>query len=212
MEENKGFWLVVEGIDGAGKTSAMNTIEHFFKMNHLKYMTLREPGGSPLGESIRSIFKTKDLEICPISQVLLMYAARVQLLNHVILPALNQGCSVILDRHELSTYAYQSGGAKVDSNTIDSISQAVMPVRKPDLTLYLFVRPEVSHMRIEKRGEGDHFDQNSREYFVQVLLKYEECITHYPNIIVIDANQDYEQVQSDIKTALKTWFAKVEHV
>jgi dTMP kinase len=206
--QNEGLWLVVEGIDGAGKTSAIQTIEAFFKSQGLEYISLREPGGTPLGESIRTIFKSSAFKIEGLSQVLLMYAARVQLLQTVILPSLSKGCSVILDRHELSTYAYQAGADGVDMQTIEKISKVVMPSRKPNLTLYLAVRPEVSQYRIQQRGERDHFDQNSQDYFARILNNYETCIHDYPNVMRIDANQDFVDVQADIQIELQKWFAR----
>jgi len=209
--QNKGFWLVVEGIDGAGKTSAIQTIEEFFKSHGMKYLSLREPGGTPLGEAIRTIFKSSAFEIEGPSQVLLMYAARVQLLQTVILPSLNEGCSIILDRHELSTFAYQAGTDGVDMQMIKKISKAVMPSRKPDLTLYLSVRPEVSQLRIQERGEGDHFDQNPQDYFVRILENYETSIHDYPNVLIIDANQNFSKVQLDIQTKLQKWFSRAQH-
>ncbi len=209
--QNKGFWLVVEGIDGAGKTSAIQTIEEFFKSHGMAFLIMREPGGTPLGEAIRTIFKSSTFEIEGLAQVLLMYASRVQLLQTVILPSLDKGCSIILDRHELSTFAYQAGADGVDMQTIENISKAVMPTRKPDLTLYLSVRPEVSQSRIQLRGEGDHFDQNPQDYFVRILKNYELRIHDYPNVISIDANQDFVKVQSDIQTELQKWFARPKH-
>lgn len=208
---NNSFWLVVEGIDGAGKTSAIQTIELFMLENKMEFLSLREPGGTPLGEEIRQIFKSSELNIEPVSQVLLMYAARVQLLHTVIFPALSQGKTVILDRHELSTYAYQSGGAEVDLSVIEGISKSVMPIRKPDLTIYLSVSPEVSHARLEARGEMDHFDKRSLRYFSRVIATYKNCMLNYPNVVIVDANQSYEKVQIDIRAQLSRWLLTYEN-
>lgn len=211
MTKNRAFWVVVEGIDGAGKTSAIQTIESFFTENQMSYTSLREPGGSSLGEEIRRIFKSSDLQIDPIAQVLLMYAARVQLLQHIIFPALSNETSVILDRHELSTYAYQAGGAELDISIIDGISKAVMPKQKPDLTIYLSVLPEVSQARLQARGEMDHFDMRSSAFFSRVITTYEQCLLNYPNVVVIDANQSYELVQSEIRLQLNQWLRTYEN-
>ena len=203
----KGIWIVIEGIDGAGKSSAISTIERVFAQFKLSTKVYREPGGTALGEGIRSLLKADDLSILPIAEVLLLYAARIQLLEEEILPCLEQGIHVILDRHELSTFAYQSGGRGIDIDVITKISEACMPDRKPDLTFFLAVKPQVGLERVKKRGQLDHYETQSLEFFQRIALSYERFIGDYPNVICIDANQTFEEVQQDIVTELENFFA-----
>ena len=203
----QGIWIVIEGIDGAGKTTAISTIQQVFAQFKLPTKVYREPGGTALGEGIRSLLKRDDLTILPIAEVLLMYAARIQLLEQEIMPCLERGTHVILDRHELSTFAYQSGGRGIDIDIISQISQACMPIRKPDLTFFLAVKPQVGLERVKKRGELDHYESQSLEFFQRIALSYERFIGNYPNVICIDANQTFEEVQQDIITELENFFA-----
>lgn len=199
---NTGLWIVIEGIDGAGKTSAIQTIEQEFVSQGLSVKMFREPGGTLLGEKLRALLKTEELHITGMAEVLLLYAARLQLYKEIIEPCLKDGVNVILDRHELSTYAYQGGGRGIDIDLIEQISQAVMPEKKPDLTLFLSIKPEIALERIKQRGQLDHIEQQSLTFFQNVALTYERLIEGYPNLICIDANQNFQLVQQDIQQVI----------
>jgi dTMP kinase len=203
----QGIWVAVEGIDGAGKTSAIQTIQQVFTDFRMKTCIYREPGGTALGERIRSILKSDDLNLSPMSEVLLLYAARVQLLEENLFPALTSGVHVILDRHELSTFAYQAGGRGIDIHIIRQVSDSCMPQRKPDLTFFLAVKPELALKRVKARGNLDHYEQQPLEFYQKIALSYEMYISDYPNVVCIDANQTYEQVQMDIRAELENFFA-----
>jgi len=200
---NSGVWIVIEGLDGAGKTSAVKTVQDVLELHHLKSSVYREPGGTLLGEKIRDILKNDQLQTIGIAEVLLLYAARVQLLKEMVFPSIDKGICVILDRHELSTFAYQSGGRGVDVHSIQQISTACMPERRPDLTLFLAVDPECSLERAAMRGELDHYESQSITFFQNIALAYERFIEEYPNVVCIDANQPFDLVQQDIQKALE---------
>lgn len=204
---DKGIWIVIEGIDGAGKTSAIATIDDVFKQVQLKTKTYREPGGTALGERVRDILKTDNIEILPIAEVLLFYAARVQLLEECIFPNLNQGIHVILDRHELSTFAYQAGGRGLDFEVIGKISNSCMPKHKPDLTFFLALDPKVALERVINRGNLDHFESQPLAFYQRIALSYERFAADYPNVIYIDANQSFKEVQQDIRSELENFLA-----
>ncbi|WP_233080262.1 dTMP kinase [Rheinheimera soli] len=98
-----GRFIVVEGLEGAGKTSAIRTIQQWLNEQQIKFISTREPGGTPLAEQIRTIVKqVQDEKVAPETELLLMYASRVQLVKTVIQPALQQGCWVLGDRHDLA--------------------------------------------------------------------------------------------------------------
>lgn len=205
MSTNAGFWIVVEGIDGAGKTTAIQTVIEFLKTHHFLVKTFREPGGTPLGELVRSVLKTDGLAIRPLAEVLLFYAARYQLLETEIIPNLQAGTSVVLDRHELSTFAYQAGGRGVDISEIQKISAVCLQGRKPDLTIYLSVSPEKAYERMLLRGQLDHIEQQDLEFFHRVTEAYDHLLQNYPHVIRIDANQALEAVQKEIVIQLGDW-------
>ena len=204
---DKGIWIVIEGIDGAGKTSAIATIGDVFKQVQLKTKTYREPGGTALGERIRDILKADNIEMLPIAEVLLFYAARVQLLEECILPNLNQGIHVILDRHELSTFAYQAGGRGLDFEVIEQISNSCMPKRRPDLTFFLALDPKVALQRVINRGNLDHYESQPLAFYQRIALSYERFAADYPNVVCIDANQSFTEVQQDIRSELENFLA-----
>jgi dTMP kinase len=209
---NSGKWIVIEGLDGAGKTSAVATVQRVFANHGLETKVYREPGGTSLGEKIREILKTAEMNTIGIAEVLLLYAARVQLLQEKVFPNLEAGISVILDRHELSTLAYQSGGRGVDYQDIQQISKSCMPDKKPDLTLFLAIEPKRSLERAAMRGELDHYESQSLTFFQNIALSYERFVEDYPNVAYIDANQTFEVVQEDITKVLadylKSWCVK----
>jgi len=106
-----GRFIVVEGLEGAGKTSAIHTIQQWLNEHQIPFISTREPGGTPLAEQIRTLVKqVQDEKVAPETELLLMYASRVQLVKTVIQPALQQGIWVVGDRHDLSSRAYQGGG------------------------------------------------------------------------------------------------------
>ena len=110
-----GRFIVVEGLEGAGKTSAIRTIQQWLNEHHIKFISTREPGGTPLAEQIRTLVKqVQDELVAPETELLLMYASRVQLVKTVIQPALQQGSWVLGDRHDLSSRVYQGCGRQLD--------------------------------------------------------------------------------------------------
>jgi dTMP kinase len=204
-------WIVIEGLDGAGKTSAIATIQSIFDEENVSYKTFREPGGTALGEAIRSLFKKESQHLLPLSEVLLMYAARLQLLHQEVFPAIESGISVILDRHELSTFAYQAGGRGVAVEQIRQISRVCMPSTKPDLTLYLAVDPKVCLARVACRGDLDAIESQGEDVFARMAAVYADEIQHYPGVVVIDANRSFSEVQDQLRQVVKQYLAEVMH-
>ena len=202
---SKAKWIVIEGIDGAGKTTAIDQISTMLEQQGIDYLSLREPGGSPLGEAVRDILKQATYNILPMAEVLLLYAARLQLLESIIRPSLNQGQWVLLDRHELSTFAYQAGGRGVDLKTIEKISEICIGAQKPDLTIFMSVTPKRALERIKVRGQLDQIEQQSLKFFENVALTYELLLDKYPHVMRIDANQEIIGVQNDITEQVSLW-------
>ncbi|MBU1620799.1 MAG: dTMP kinase [Gammaproteobacteria bacterium] len=199
-----GRFIVVEGLEGAGKTSAIRTIQQWLNEHQIPFISTREPGGTPLAEQIRTLVKqVQDEKVAPETELLLMYASRVQLVKTVIQPALQQGNWVLGDRHDLSSRAYQGGGRQLDETLINSIRQVVLGNLKPDLTLYLDIDPAIGLQRAQARGELDRIELEQLAFFQRTRAKYQQIAATEANIVTIDASQSMQQVQQQILDALQ---------
>lgn len=202
-----GRFIVVEGLEGAGKTSAIKTIQQWLQSQHIEFINTREPGGTPLAEQIRTLVKeVHDEQVAPETELLLMYASRMQLVKSRIEPALEAGVWVLGDRHDLSSRAYQGGGRGLNETLIDSIRTAVLGTLVPDLTLYLDIDPEIGLNRARARGELDRIELEHLAFFQRTRAKYQHIVAHEDNMVLIDASQSLEAVQHDILQALNAWF------
>lgn len=203
----RGRFIVVEGIEGAGKSTALQTIKHYLQSVVPEFLLTREPGGTRVGESVRTLLteRVEGETLDPRCELLMFYAARVQLLEQVIRPSLSKGTWVLADRFELSTFAYQGGGRKLDKQMIHHLSTFCLQGFKPDLILFLDINPEQGLGRVKKRGEADRIEQESLAFFTDVYNSYHEMIRSMDNVVCIDAGQAMETVQESILTALKTF-------
>lgn len=200
-------FVVIEGLEGAGKSTAVATVLSWLQANGADVVQTREPGGTPLAEQIRTMVKAvQDEKIAPETELLLMYAARSQLLANVIRPALSRGQWVLADRHDLSSRAYQGGGRQIASEIIDQIRAVVVKDTRPDLTLYLDIDPEIGLKRALARGELDRIEQEKLDFFKRTRQKYLEIAATDSSIVVIDASKPLEQVQQALTDTLSAWF------
>lgn len=200
-------FVVIEGLEGAGKSTAVATVLSWLQANGADVVQTREPGGTPLAEQIRTMVKAvQDEKIAPETELLLMYAARSQLLANVIRPALARGQWVLADRHDLSSRAYQGGGRQIASEIIDQIRAVVVKDTRPDLTLYLDIDPEIGLKRALARGELDRIEQEKLDFFKRTRQKYLEIAVTDSSIVVIDASKPLEQVQQALTDTLSAWF------
>lgn len=207
---SKGVFITLEGTEGSGKSTQLKTIEQYLQQHNRRYIKVREPGGTPIAEEIRNLLKTprKDDAMCDTTELLLMYAARAQLVNTVIKPAIEQGVDVICDRHDLSTVAYQGGGRGMDLSEIKAISKVVLGDFKPNLTILLDIDPIKGMQRAKARGELDRFEQSKMDFFVRVRNTYLECAKQDPNIIkVVNGDDTLDNVSSLIRQLLDTLYA-----
>jgi len=203
-------YIVIEGLEGAGKTTARDVIVDTLKTLGVGDMVFtREPGGTLLAEKLRSLVldirSVGDEVITDKAEVLMFYAARVQLVETVIKPALASGSWVIGDRHDLSTQAYQGGGRGIDQTLLTTLRDAVLGDFRPDLTLYLDVTPEVGLKRARARGELDRIEQESLDFFNRTRARYLELAKQDPRIRTIDATRSLEEVVADIRRTVTAW-------
>ncbi len=197
-------FIVIEGLEGAGKSSAVRYVTDYLQRHGINRIECtREPGGTPLAERMRAIVKeVHDERLTIEAELLLMYASRVQLVETRIKPALADGVWVVGDRHDLSSQAYQGGGRGIDAQLIGAIKQAVLGNFKPDLTLYLDIDPALGLQRARYRGELDRIELEQLSFFERTRTRYLELAAKDDSIVVIDAAQTPEQVKAAIERAL----------
>jgi thymidylate kinase len=203
-------YIVIEGLEGAGKTTARDVVvKTLQELGIANLVFTREPGGTVLAEKLRSLVldikSVGDEVITDKAEVLMFYAARVQLVETVIKPALAKGEWVIGDRHDLSTQAYQGGGRGIDQQMLATLRNTVLGDFRPDLTLYLDVTPEVGLKRARARGDLDRIEQESLDFFNRTRARYLELAAADDSIRTINATQPLEQVMDDIRQTVIAW-------
>lgn len=209
----RGKFIVLEGLEGAGKSTAHQAVLAKLEELGIKDVVLtREPGGTPLAEKLRYLIK-HDLEesITDKAELLMLYAARVQLVENVIKPALAEGKWVLGDRHDMSSQAYQGGGRKIERKILDNLKRTVLgDFFEPDLTIYLDIDPVVGLERVRGRGELDRIEQQSLDFFYRTHQRYLELTQNNDKAVIIDAEQPLEKVTADIKQAVENFVKKAK--
>ncbi|MGM3176158.1 dTMP kinase [Dickeya lacustris] len=201
-------FIVIEGLEGAGKTSAQAVVVETLRAFGIQDIVFtREPGGTPLAEKLRELIKqgVQGEPLTDKAEVLMLYAARVQLVENVIRPALVRGAWVVGDRHDLSSQAYQGGGRGIDPQLLLSLRDTVLGEFRPDLTLYLDISPDLGLKRARQRGELDRIEQESLAFFARTRARYQQLAAQDASIITIDASRELAQVSADIRQALSGW-------
>ncbi len=200
-----GKFITLEGGEGVGKTTNIEFIKEYFLQLNIPVVVTREPGGTPIAETLRKILLAKHEEtISGQTELLLMFAARSQHLSEVIYPNLKKGNWVLCDRFTDATYAYQGGGRKVADNKIACLENLVQGDFRPDLTLLLDAPVEVGLVRAKTRNELDRFEMEQIDFFKSVRETYLNRAKQYPERIkIIQADQVLEQVQKQIAEQLE---------
>lgn len=203
----KPRFITLDGIDGAGKSTNLAVMKAWFEKHKLPVLFTREPGGTPAGEALREILLNPATQVSLRTETLLMFAARQQHLETVILPALKNGTHVVSDRFTDATFAYQGGGRGVPLRDIATLEHWVQGNFRPDLTLLLDVPLEVSMARINQTREKDRFEQEEAEFFNRVREVYLQRANEQPErYAVIDGSQSLDAVKNQIETALDSHF------
>lgn len=204
MTQQLGKFVVIEGLEGAGKSSAINLVQNIIRQHTgQEPVCTREPGGTPLAEKMRDLVKIADENdpLCDEAECLLFYAARAQLIANVIKPAMDAGQWVLGDRHNLSSLAYQGGGRGL-MPLVKAISDATLKGFKPNLTLYLDIDPTLGLQRASARGALDRIEQQHIAFFERARATFLAFAAEDDSIIVIDASQNIEKVHQDIEQQL----------
>ena len=196
VETTRGRFLTVEGVDGAGKSTQLPKIEDWLRRTGVRTLATREPGGTPLGESLRTLLlDPRFTGMSPAAELLVMFAARAEHLEKRIVPALADGVWVLCERFTDATFAYQGGGRDVDSKRIAALEATVQGDVRPDLVIVLDLPIEVGLERSARRGAGDRFERESVEFFRRVREVYLGRAREHPErYAVINAHADEETV------------------
>ena len=200
-------FITLDGIDGAGKSTNLAFIRQWFEQRQLPVLFTREPGGTPVGEVLRELLLNPNTQASLRTETLLMFAARQQHLEDVILPALQNGTHVVSDRFTDATFAYQGGGRGVPLADIETLENWVQGNLRPDLTILLDVPLDISMIRISQAREKDRFEQEQAVFFTRVRQTYLSRAAAAPErYAVIDSNRELSEVRISIESTLNQLF------
>lgn len=205
--KTRGRFITLEGGEGVGKTTNLGFVRERLEQAGLEVVCTREPGGTPLAETIRSLLlDVRDEAIAPQTELLLVFAARAQHLAAVIEPALARGAWVLCDRFTDATYAYQGAGRGLDEGAIATLEHLVQGDLQPDLTLYLDLPPEVARQRLGGR-DLDRIEREAAAFFERVRAAYLARAARFPRFRVIDAGAPLHQVQQRLGEVIGEFLA-----
>lgn len=209
-----GKFIVIEGLEGAGKSTAIQYVQDWLQQKGIEAQNIaltREPGGTVLAEKMRDIVKmdVADEDLDDKAELLIMYAARVQLVEHKIKPSLASGKVVIGDRHNWSSLAYQGGGRGIDLQLINDIKQVALGDFKADFTLFLDIEPELGLSRARGRGELDRIERLALDFFNRSRAVFQRLTEEDKCAVCIDASQSFDAVRAAIYLQLDIWLASL---
>ena len=195
-----------EGPEGSGKTTQLTLLAEFLPQQGYSLIHVREPGGTRIGEQVRDVLHTIDnQEMRPTAEVLLYSAARAQLVEEVIRPALAEGRIVLCDRFYDSTFAYQGYGHGLDPDALRQLTAFATGGLKPDLTLYIDIEPEEGLKRRQRNSsaEWNRLDALGLEFHRRVHAGYQKLIAAEPERwVVIDGDRAVEAIQADVRRVM----------
>ena len=199
----RGKFITLEGMDGAGKSTHIPFILSLLEQAGHQVLSTREPGGTALGEKLREILLHDAMQVD--TETLLMFAARAENLQTMILPALSEGKWVLSDRFTDATFAYQSGAKGLAAEKVLQLESWVQGQLQPDLTLLFDVPVEISVARLTQARTPDKFERESADFFSRIRNAYLSRANQQPQrIVVIDSNQTMQQVEQQIIQALQS--------
>ncbi len=201
----KGFFITLEGGEGAGKSTQQMRMVEWLKRHGKTVVEAREPGGTHVSEQIRQLLlDTHNDGLGATTELLLMFAARSQLLQQVIRPALASGDVVVCDRFTDASYAYQGGGRQLGADAVETLAELVHHDIQADLTLLFDMPVELGMSRVAGRGAADRIEVESVAFFQRVRDAYLERAAKDPlRFRVIDANRDQDQVWEQVQSILE---------
>lgn len=197
-----GRFITFEGIDGAGKSTHIERVAQHLRERGASLVQTREPGGTTLAESLRTLFLHQDMD--GLTEALLVFAARRDHVQRVIAPALALGQTVLCDRFTDASFAYQGGGRGMDWQVLQTLAGWVQQGREPDLTFWFDVDPQVAAQRRAQAREADRLEQLDLDFFTRVRAAYARRAEEAPmRFVRIDAGDSIDGVGRQVLQALE---------
>jgi dTMP kinase len=202
----RGRFITFEGIDGSGKSTQLSATASALRASGIDVLETREPGGTALGELLRTILLERAMS--PLTETLLMFAARVEHVDEVIMPALGTGHWVLCDRFTDATYAYQSGGRGIAPEWIANLESWVHPTLQPDLTVVIDLDPKQAAIRRARARHPDRFEGEDVAFFERVRDAYLARARAEPNrFLLVDGTGSSAEILERIVERVKPWRA-----
>ncbi len=200
----QGRFITVEGIDGAGKSTQIEAIKETLHARGIEVIHTREPGGTPLSETIRGHLLNDHMD--PATETLLFFAARAEHLAQVIRPALARGAWVLSDRFTDATYAYQVGGRGFPAEKVEALEAWTHGDLQPDMTILFDVAPEVAAARLAASRQLDRFEKENVDFFTRVREAYlDRARKNSERFLIVSTENDREVIATQLKELFKTW-------
>ena len=204
----KGRFITLEGSEGAGKSTNVDTVCATLESANIEFVRTREPGGTPMAEALRAtMLEPWEETVDGLTELLLVFAARAQHLNNVILPALNRGQWVVCDRFTDATFAYQVYWRQLDLSKLEVLESWVQSDLQPDLTVYLDLDPAVAELRIADR-EKDRMESEQRAFFLRVREGYLARAAEHQRFQAVDASQPLADVRAQVAGCIGDFIAR----
>ncbi|MCY3858851.1 MAG: dTMP kinase [Gammaproteobacteria bacterium] len=199
----KGRFITFEGVEGSGKSTNIAWAADYLRSAGIEVLQTHEPGRTKIGEELRTVLlRTRDERLMPMTELFLMFASRMQLLEEVIIPALIRGTWVLCDRYVDSSIAYQGGGRALGVERVKTLIRAMGDrYAEPDLTVLLDIPPIVIPDRLADRPL-DRFESEETSFFERIRQTYLELAAEEPRIEVIDATLPLKSIQEQIAVLL----------
>ncbi|MGD6858596.1 MAG: dTMP kinase [Enterobacteriaceae bacterium] len=209
----KSKFIVVEGLDGSGKTTLVKFIYKVLKNKYKieKLIKVCDPGGTPLSRILGKIIKKSNKleKINYYTELLIFYAARSQLVSNIIKPYLNNNYWVISDRYKFSSEAYQGSYNKNINILIKNLNKIIVKNVEPDLIFYLDINPKIGFERIKKNRKLDIIEKKRINFFYKVRRRYKKIMKKNKNVIILNSNKPTKLIFKNVKNYLKSWIKKI---
>ncbi len=201
------MFIVLEGAEGAGKSTQADLLVEWFRERELPFDLAREPGGTPVGEAIRRVVLDKgNLTMPPETELFLMLGARAAFVRDLVVPALEDGKILLADRYDFSTFAYQGFGRGLELNEVRRANQLATGGLKPDLYLVLDLPVNLGLERKSGGEVADRIEREGSDFLARVREGYQDLVRTEPSARLIEASGSPEAVQSSIRTVLEETF------
>ncbi len=207
---NSGLLICIEGIDGSGKSTLARMLHESLLHKGYSVVLTKEPGGSALGKTLRTILQEQPVAINPISEFLLFAADRAQHITQIVKPALSKGYIVISDRMADSSLVYQGYGRGINKEHVKAVNSWVLQGIKPNVTIYVRIDQETAEQRISARGTRSAFEKEQASFVSRLIEGFDTIYHNQQDVIHIDGSQSVESVLHATLIGLAPWLNSIK--